>query len=283
MRTGHHCGIVTASPNMLLFRSGDTGFYDLLADEGTRHFAGHRLGCWINGIPANGLVMIPEASTGCVCLYAILTTVVLEPRESRNPWAIFSSVGPTIPVESLRLNLGAPGDRRDARGNLWLTNLRPKPYKDTSLDVTLDVETTFVKGGEFTGVNSQSNPVAGTEVDWLYTSWACGVSECRIPLLGKDDAPADYTVRLHFADLEQKEAGQRIFDVYLQGEPVLKDFDVVVAADGPAKAVVREFPAVHVHDALSIKLVGKAGSTGKTQMAILNAVEIQRSERVQSE
>lgn len=276
MRTGHHCGIMTAAPNMLLFRSGDTGFYDLLADGGTRHFAGHRLGCWINSVPANGLVMVPEASTGCVCLYAILTTVVLEPREPRNPWAISSSVGPTIPVESLKLNLGAPGDRRDARGNLWLTNLRPKPYKETSLDIKLDVETTFLDRGEFTSVNSQSNPVAGTDFGWVYTSWARGLSECRIPLLGKDDAPADYTVRLHFADLEQKAAGERVFDVKLQGATVLKNFDIVAAADGPGKAVVREFPAVRIHDALSIQLVGKIGRSGKTHMPILNAVEIQR-------
>jgi len=276
MRTGHHCGIMTAAPNMLLFRSGDTGFYDLQADGGTRHFAGHRLGCWINGVPANGLVLIPEASTGCVCLYAILTTVVLEPREPRDPWAISSSIGPTIPVESLKLNLGAPGDRRDARGDLWLTNPRPKPYRETSLDIQLDVETTFLDGGEFTAVNSQSNPVAGTDVGWIYTSWARGLSECRIPLLGKGDAPADYTVRLHFADLEEKEAGGRVFDVKLQGETVLKDFDIVAAAGGPAKAVVREFPAIRVRDALSIQLVGKTERSGKTQMPILNAVEIQR-------
>ena len=35
---------------------------------GTEHFAGQRLGCWINTIPANGLVMIPEASAGCVLI-----------------------------------------------------------------------------------------------------------------------------------------------------------------------------------------------------------------------
>ncbi|OYW15976.1 MAG: hypothetical protein B7Z55_14425, partial [Planctomycetales bacterium 12-60-4] len=66
MRTGHHCGMLTGCDSgMILFRSGATGFMDLNADDGIRHFAGHRLGCWINAIAANGLVMIPEASAGC--------------------------------------------------------------------------------------------------------------------------------------------------------------------------------------------------------------------------
>ena len=90
MRPGHHCGMNTATPNMLFFRSGFTAFYDLQSDSGTRHFAGHRLGCWINAIPANGLVMIPEASAGCVCLFSIASTIVMEPRTPRRPWGIYS-------------------------------------------------------------------------------------------------------------------------------------------------------------------------------------------------
>ena len=88
IRPGHHCGMISGCENMLLFRSGYTGFYDLKADDGTQHIAGHRLGCWINAIPANGLVMIPEATAGCVCLFSIASTVVMEPREPHNPWTI---------------------------------------------------------------------------------------------------------------------------------------------------------------------------------------------------
>ena len=66
-RPGHHCGVVTTTPNMMFFRSGFIGYYDLYEDSGTKHFAGQRLGCWINAIPSSGLVVIPEASAGCVC------------------------------------------------------------------------------------------------------------------------------------------------------------------------------------------------------------------------
>ena len=76
MRSGHHCGMISAAPNMLMFRSGFTSFYDLKSDTGTSHIAGHRTGCWINMIPANGLVMVPESSAGCVCLFSIASTIV---------------------------------------------------------------------------------------------------------------------------------------------------------------------------------------------------------------
>jgi hypothetical protein len=86
---------------MMFFRSGFIGYFDLYADSGTRHFAGQRLGCWINAIPGNGLVMIPEASAGCVCQFSIASTVVLEPKSQNKSWGIFSAVGATTPVKRI--------------------------------------------------------------------------------------------------------------------------------------------------------------------------------------
>ena len=73
---GHHVyvsghGPLQSDGSLIMGRVGR----DLDSDAGTRHFAGHRLGCWINAIPANGLVLIPEASAGCVCLFSIAATI----------------------------------------------------------------------------------------------------------------------------------------------------------------------------------------------------------------
>jgi hypothetical protein len=54
-------------------------------------------------------------------------------------------------------------------------------------------------------------------------------------------AGAPYTVRLHFAELFDTGAGQRLFDVVLQGSAILTRFDIFAAAGGQDKAVVREF------------------------------------------
>jgi len=37
-------------------------------------------GCWINIIPAGGLVLIPEASSGCTCGYPLQTSMAFIPK-----------------------------------------------------------------------------------------------------------------------------------------------------------------------------------------------------------
>ncbi len=282
MRTGHHCGMLTGCESgMLMFRSGNTGFYDLNTDSGTRHFAGHRLGCWINAIPAGGLVMIPEASAGCVCLFSIASTIVMEPRETRRPWMITSAVGAQTPVQTMALNLGAPGDRKDAQGKLWLSYPRHKAYQETSLDVKLDLKPKFKAGGQFTSVGETSQPIDGTETPWLYTSWAEGLEQLTLPLLGPKDEPATYTVRLHFARLgnDTGNAEPIVFNVQLQGKTVQADVSLPVVpasqeanAASRATAIVREFENVRVTANLVVDLVGKQGRSR------LSAIEVVRTE-----
>src|SRR5579875_473528 len=52
-----------------------------------------------------------------------------------------------------------------------------------------------------------------------------------------------YTVRLHFAELSFTAAGQRVFNVAINGTTVLSNFDVYATAGGEFKAVVEEFSA----------------------------------------
>jgi hypothetical protein len=52
---------------------------------------------------------------------------------------------------------------------------------------------------------------------------------------------AQYRVRLHFAEIYFSQPGQRLFNVTINGQQVLNDFDVLAAAGGPDKAIVREF------------------------------------------
>jgi outer membrane protein assembly factor BamB len=269
MRTGHHCGMLTAADSgMVMFRSGFTGFMDLEQDAGVRHFAGHRLGCWINAVPANGLVMIPEASAGCVCLFSIASTIVLEPREARRPWAIYSSVGTQTPVEHLALNLGAPGDRKDAHGTVWLSYPRYRAYRETSLDIKLELEAKFAKGGGYQSINENAKGLDNTETSWLYTSWAAGLDEISLPLLGKGDAPTTFTVQLHFANAgDASEA--TTFDVQLNGAVALENVELKPVHDG-GEPIVHEIKSVKVTDNLTIALTSKEGA------AVLNAIKVVR-------
>ncbi|MCL4203641.1 MAG: PQQ-binding-like beta-propeller repeat protein [Pirellulaceae bacterium] len=84
-RRGHGCGGVAASQSAILWRGGTPWMQDLCSGgEARRVTTVTRPGCWINMIPAGGLVLIPEASSGCTCPYALQTTMALVPTAGWN-------------------------------------------------------------------------------------------------------------------------------------------------------------------------------------------------------
>ncbi|HIG81076.1 MAG TPA: hypothetical protein EYQ62_05435, partial [Verrucomicrobiales bacterium] len=100
LRPGHSCGIVTATPNNIFFRSFSGAIVNTEQDSGLQLFGGVRPGCWNSMIPANGLLSMQEASAGCTCSYSLRTTVVLKnkPQKGHAEWAVFISQAATKPV-----------------------------------------------------------------------------------------------------------------------------------------------------------------------------------------
>jgi outer membrane protein assembly factor BamB len=80
-RRSYGCGQIAASTNLMLFRSATLGYWDLTRDAGLENFGGTRPGCWVNAIPAGGLVLMPDAVAKCVCSYQIHAWMALEPPE----------------------------------------------------------------------------------------------------------------------------------------------------------------------------------------------------------
>jgi outer membrane protein assembly factor BamB len=82
-RPGHSCGTMSGAGDYLFFRANNPTMLDLTdqasgAERFTR-LAPTRAGCWINVLPAQGLVLIPEASASCVCSYALQTSMAFRP------------------------------------------------------------------------------------------------------------------------------------------------------------------------------------------------------------
>ncbi|MFH1265820.1 MAG: PQQ-binding-like beta-propeller repeat protein, partial [Planctomycetota bacterium] len=271
-RPGHHCGCPIGSPNGLFFRSLCLGYYDLLGDYGTMHFGGQRPGCWVNAIPAGGLLLFPEASAGCMCPFPNMCSVVFKPTTRNKAFSYYSAPGPMTPVKRLAVNLGAAGDRADSAGNLWLGYPRPSG----SLVLQFKVDVAFYPGGGFVGRNSAYTPIGGSDDAWLFASAAQGLKKCVIPLLDKDDGTALYRVKLAFADPDNDQPGRRVFDVKLQGKVVLESFDLVEAAGGRDRAIVKEFAGIEVSDNLTIELVSKDANPKPEQAPILQGVEVVR-------
>ncbi len=213
-RPGHHCGIITATPNMMFFRSGFIGYYDLYRDSGTKHFSGQRLGCWVNAIPGNGLVMIPEASAGCVCQFSIESTVVLEPKRESKSWAIFSAVGRETPVKRMGINLGAPGDRMDASRREWFGY--PRPSLVGRLEYNFDIVPQLAEGGGWFHHNEDAAEYADAPLPWLNASGVRGLEHFELALLGENDPPTEYLIKLYFSNLAKEQAEK--LAVRLQGK-----------------------------------------------------------------
>ncbi len=68
------------------------------------------------------------------------------------------------------------------------------------------------------------------------------------------------TVRLYFSEPDQVAVGQRVFDITLQGQTVLEDFDVLQEAGGQYRCIVREFPNIVVEDELVITMKSTPGA-----------------------
>jgi len=258
-RPGHHCGNIVGAPHALFFRSGSTAYYDLVTDEGTAHFGSQRPGCWINCIPACGVVLMPEASSGCVCPFSIHCTVAFHHRKTKRVWGMASADGPATPVKHLAVNFGAPGDRRASDGTLWLAY--PRPYHGRLvLDLDLGVDWKTAWGHRM--AHPDFVQVAGTETPWLYAGALASREAYRftVPLAKKDEKKA-YTVRLHFCAPEGEAPGTRRMDVSLAGKTVLEGLDVAKEAGGANRAVVKTFQGVRAGKTLEVSLhrTGKEG------------------------
>jgi outer membrane protein assembly factor BamB len=78
MQRSYGCGQISASRHLLLFRSATLGYIDLTRTAGTENYGGIRPSCWINAIPAAGLVLVPDGSSKCHCSYQMKAWFALQ-------------------------------------------------------------------------------------------------------------------------------------------------------------------------------------------------------------
>jgi outer membrane protein assembly factor BamB len=73
------CGTLSASAAGLFFRGDTAKSFDLTEGKANPITTETRPGCWINLLPAGGLILAPEASSGCTCNYSVQTSLALIP------------------------------------------------------------------------------------------------------------------------------------------------------------------------------------------------------------
>src|SRR5512140_665289 len=112
--------------------------------------------------------------------------------------------------------------------------LAPLATQALAIDAGGGAAGSFVADTDFSGGTSYSNtdPITTSGVSnpapqAVYQSERYGNFSYTIPNL---TAGANYTVRLHFAEIFWNSAGQRVFNVSINGTPVLSNVDIFAAA-----------------------------------------------------
>ena len=316
------CNNIVASENLLTFRSGSAGFYDLLSQSGTASLGGFKSGCTANLVVANGVLNAPDYTRTCTCAYQNQTSLALVHMPEMEMWA-YSQFGldgqEGDRIARIGINFGAPGDRRAEDGTLWLEY--PSVGGDSpGLPITVTGKGT---NSYYRRHASQFSGLGGGVLPWVASS---GLRDCETitiapelvrpkpakPARTKEDdedegrdllktgalldllekratnslaasvpvkpapprpppAPSPYTVRLHFAEPDELPPGQRVFDVALQGRPVLERFDIARVAGGQRGGVVREFTGIVIAKDLKITFTRAPGAKAGP---VLSGVEL---------
>jgi hypothetical protein len=244
------CNTPMASMNLLTFRSGAAGFFDLENDGGTGNFGGFRSSCTNNLMVGGGIITVPDYTRTCTCGYQNQTSLALVPMPEAEMWTFFGTSEIKGAIRRLGINFGAPGDRKAEDGTLWVEH-PGAGGKSPKAPVRLE--------GELEYFRRHSGFVTGP-LPWVAASGVAGLEELRLTLDPGAKRPALYTVRLVF--LEPEEKAGRIFSVTLQGREVLKDVDLLREAGGPLRSWVKEFKGVEAAKELRIGFSGGAVLSG---------------------
>lgn len=246
-RRHHGCNTPIACQHMLLFRSAAAGYYDLAANGGTANWGGFKSGCTMNLIPADGVLSAPDYTRTCTCSYQNQCSLALVPMADVETWTFQSYEAVTGEIRRVGINFGAPGDWPAPDGTLWLEY--PK-VGGAGPELKVQVE------GRANYFRRHAMEVKGAAPQ-VTASGVEGAERIRIAAITAASQP--YRVRLYFAE-PGAEAGQRVFDVRLQGIPALSALDVAAETGGRRRGLVKEFRSVPLKEGLTIDLAPRAGS-----------------------
>jgi len=173
------CGTYSACPAAMFMRSGSLGICDMATDTGMHWLGQTRPGCWINTLPAGGVVLMPEASSSCTCAYSFQTSLALIADDRHEHWGAYTCEPPKrgSQLKTVSFNFGGVGDKRDEDGTLWLGF--PRPFSPQNLRVPLNT----CRAAEYYRQNADEITVEGTERPWLYS---CGVEGLEAAMLELD-------------------------------------------------------------------------------------------------
>jgi len=302
------CNTAIGSEHLLTFRSASAAYAELPAGHSTTSVGGFKSGCTSNLVVANGVLNAPDYTRTCTCSYQNQTSLALYHAPPEDPtsadvegWCFTYYPPPDrpTPVNRVGINFGASGDRRAESGTLWLdfpsvggpspdipVSVEGSPtklfrfhmshLKQNGEDAPRWVGASGIEGATAVTIRPFVQPGSASEDGKVHAfQGEAGTDlnrKATAAAAGRYEIPRPYTVRLYFAEVEDLNPGQRVFDVFIQGQEVLSGFDVARSADGPGRAIVREFRGIEIEDDLRIAL--KPSAPGSSHRPILCGIEL---------
>ena len=195
------------------------------------------------GTISNGLYTAP-ASIGSAQTVTVTATLSTGARATATV-TLTPPAPPPAPVTSnftpIRVNAGGT-TYTDASGNAWAWD------------------------SQYIGGNTAATgaTVAGTTASTLYQScrWGTFTYQFAVP-------NGNYSVVLKFAEIYFTGAGSRMFNVSINGTPVLANFDIAAQAGGPLQALDKPFPVSATNGQISIQF-----TPGAADQPLVNGIEI---------
>lgn len=191
-------------------------------------------------LPAGWTSTNPSGNAGAEAIVTLPAPVPVPPAVLFGSKPITTLPPPPPPTGDLRINAGGPA----------YTTTGGKQY--------------IADGGFSGGTTGQVTvDITNTADDFLYGTRRFGTNFN----FSKPIANGSYTLRLHFAETFWNESGKRKFNVKVEGQTVLSNFDLF-AAVGYRKATTKQFAASITDGKLDLQFTGVVGD------AIVSAVEL---------
>jgi len=168
------CNYTVASENLLTFRSAAAGYFDLTGG-GTGNFGGFKSGCTSNLVAADGVLNVPDYTRTCSCSYQNQTSLALAHDPEVETWTFSAASLGGGPVRRVGVNLGAPGDRLEPGGTLWLD---APSVGGPSPNVPVEIEP---EAAEY--FRRHSSRVQGDGLKWVAASGVIGPAKVTVSLV----------------------------------------------------------------------------------------------------
>jgi len=260
-RREYGCGIVAASEHLLTFRSASAGFINLATFEGTASLGGWRSGCSTNLIVADGVLNSPDYTRTCQCPYQNQTSLALINMPWMTYWTNSNYIWSGKRIKQFGLNLNAPGDRTSDNNTLWM-DFPAVGGAAPGIPVEVDTMDYFEIRKEPISVLSENTP-------WVSSSAIVGLRSLEITLSNQKDVPeASYRINLYFSEPDNKQPGERVFNIRLQNETVIENFDIMNEAGKSDKEIIKSFSGIKAGKRLRVDLIPVTGNT------ILSGIEL---------